>query len=172
MGMSATERKELRKLIDDEFADAQSHIYDLASLAERQATEDAEKQFADKQKQLISFVNKIQSIEDKAEADVKKVKAEMVRAGFVDQGYGNRRPGTDNWKIKGEREAINKATAIVNSDLNAAIRELQRRRRSVEKDLILGALETEDAKKFVESIPDVSAILGSGPLQKALKAGE
>jgi translation initiation factor IF-2 len=170
MGMNATERKELRNLIDDEFADAQSHIYDLADAATRQVTEEVEKRFSDSQKKLVGFLNKIQAIEDKAERDVKQVKADMVKAGFIDQGYGrnNRR---DNWKIKGEAEALSKAKGAVSSDLNAAIRELQRRRRSVEKDLILGALETEDAKKFVESIPDVAAILGSGPLQKALKAG-
>lgn len=163
MGMTATERKELRKLIDDEFASAKSHVFDLAAMANDQAQEEVEAKFATQRKTLNTLLDKIEKIQKKADDDIANIKREIRKAGFK-EGYRS-------WEVAGEQVELDKARRKISEDQAAAIRELDRRRRDVEKDLILGSLETEDARKFVDSIPDVSAILSAGPLKKALTAG-
>lgn len=162
MGMTATERKELRKLIDDEFASAKSYVRDLAADAVRTSVEEIEQQFATQRRSVDKLLEKIEGIERKAQQDVANVKAEIKKLGAVERYRG--------WGFDNEDKQVEKARQKVYADTEAANRELDRRRRAVEKDLILGSLETEDAIKFVDSIPDISSIVTSGPLQKALQA--
>ena len=69
MGMTATERKELRKLIDDEFASAKSYVRDLADDAVRASTEEIEQQFATQRRSVDKLLEKIEGIERKAQQD-------------------------------------------------------------------------------------------------------
>lgn len=162
MGMTATERKELRKLIDDEFASAKSFVRDLQEEAVRAATEEVEQQFASQRKSLDKLLEKMEAIENKAKQDVANVKTEIRKLGAVERYRG--------WGFENEEKQVEKVRLKIYADAEAANRELDRRRRGVEKDLILGSLETEDARKFVDSIPDISSIVTAGPLQKALQA--
>lgn len=162
MGMTATERKELRKLIDDEFASAKSYVRDLADDAVRASTEEIEQQFATQRRSVDKLLEKIEGIERKAQQDIASIKSEIKKLGAIEHYRG--------WRFENEDKQIEKARQRVFSDVDAANRELDRRRRAVEKDLILGSLETEDARKFVDSIPDISSIVTAGPLQKALQA--
>lgn len=164
MGMTATERKELRKLIDDEFASAKSYVVDLADQARADAEADVEKQFASQLKALGKLTDKIEQIEKKAEQDIAAVHSEIKALGAVKEYRG--------WSLGDMDKQAANARKRIDVDVQAAFRELDRRRRAVEKDLILGSLETEDARKFVDSIPNISSIVTSGPLQKALQAAE
>lgn len=165
MGMTATERKELRKLIDDEFASAKSYVVDLAATAKADAEDEVEKQFASQTKALTKLTDKIAHIKKKADNDIEAVKSEIKTLGAI-ADY------RDTWKLGNMDKERSKVLNSIDADVQAAFRELDRRRRSVEKDLILGSLETEQARQFVDSIPNISSIVTSGPLQKALEASE
>jgi hypothetical protein len=163
--ITTTERRELRKYIEAEFEDVASHIADMTSEAVDAAYRRIDEDFASKEEQVANYEDQVDDLLNQADSDLQKLLAKAEKSGVVVERYTsgrlvNRTKNDLTLKVRGKQQAKDAAHLEIRKEQNIALRELGRRRRAVEKNLILDALHTEDAQAFLENIPTAAELLG------------
>lgn len=177
MGMNATERKELRNLVKADFDDARSFVRDLASQAYNNLDDELQKQLSARKVDIKKLTDEADEILADFNASLRKLYDKAIAQGFdVSYGFQPAQPHTlsnaKSYSIPKYNQVRSTERDKINEELSVAIREVDRRERSVQKQLFISALETEDARKFLESIPTPQEMLGSGKLLELATASE
>jgi phage host-nuclease inhibitor protein Gam len=181
--MTATERKELRRIIgarfellDQELAQRRTAI---RSKIENDLRESKAKDIAQYEAKLKEFAKEAEKLNDKADA----LWAEIRAAGLTTGGRTNRySSGSNNWQYATQICTVNVARNLEVADIKthvdrasqelftehgAAKLDLHKMQLQIEEELAVGALISEQAQSFLERIPQASALL---PAPETVKA--
>jgi hypothetical protein len=183
--MNSVERRELRKLIDADFALMQQKLRQQeaelrvaieeriiaehadvvkaanAKLDALKAEMEAEEKRFEKLREEHNERNK--AIEDK----FAKLRVEEAKNGIAPGGttswYGGRRflSGAEPFEAADVSERVNKELQKLKLEKGDAMIALQERKNAIDRQIILGAIQSDEGLRFLESIPTANELLPS-----------
>ncbi len=167
-GMTQAERRELRSVVRSQFKVLRAEVEQRRKELGAQAAEQVRQRYAAADKQVDDLNWKIEHIVDQANKDIR----DAVKAVQGDSGGGMwqwsgpvRAP-----KVGHEREdryALNSALGTgIDAQAKAALLTLERQESDLLRQLALGALESDEARAFLASIPSVGELVPASRLQE------
>lgn len=158
--ITKSERAELRTLVRQQFRVLREEVVarqsELIAQSEREVTE----KYAERDAAWEDVLHEVGEAEREAN---RRVNDALYRHGFVQRSSSERSWVSINLKDQppdgGRMELRREAQARIRAKVSAALMELNRREADTLRDLAIGALESEEARAFLTSIPTVGDLV-------------
>jgi hypothetical protein len=165
-GMTQAERRELRSVVKSQFKVLRAEVEQRRKELAAEAAEQVRRRYAASDKQVDDLNWKIEQIIDQANKDVRDaVKAAQSESSGGQWAWSGpvRAP-----RVQHEREdrfALNGALSSgLEAQAKAALLTLERQESDLLRQLALGALESDEARAFLASIPSVGELVPASRL--------
>lgn len=164
--MNATERRELRKIVEAEFkmlaTDLNLRAAEVVAEAKTDAAAEYESRTKECQKANDEVLKVVRDASDKIREIVRKYKEKGIEAtgryGKTVDGVELSSGGID-FVPAGKNEAVSKAASTAQRQVAAAQRSLDRQKLDVLKRLSLSAILSDEANQFLDDLPTADDIL-------------
>jgi hypothetical protein len=165
-GMTQAERRELRSVVRGQFKVLRGEVEQRRRELAAEAAEQVRRRFAADDKTLDDLNWKIGQITDQANKDIRDaVKAVQASSDSGTWTWSGAvapprvmRQQEDKWALTA---ALNKG---IDAQVNSALLGLERQEADLLRSLALGALESEEARRFLASIPSVGELVPAARL--------
>jgi hypothetical protein len=165
-GMTQAERRELRSVVKQQFKVLRGEVEQRRKELAAEAAEQVRRRYAESDKQVDDLNWKIEQITDQANKDIR----DAVKA-----AQGDSQGGQWHWsgpvraaRVQHEREDRYALSAALSTGIDAqakgAMLNLERQEADLLRQLALGALESEEARAFLASIPSVGELIPASRL--------
>jgi hypothetical protein len=161
--LSASERKSLEQLVNNDFAGLKAQIKQFASevLTERQDAVRSE--WADKTKQVETWTTKWSRYAERINSDVAKMRGDALAAG-VELGIASLAVSV-TVKVVGLQEALNEVARECQADLERALLTLERQRLSAQRTVLMSGIGPEGLT-LLNSIPSAQELMAGAALER------
>src|ERR1700722_7481374 len=165
-GMSKAERAELRSVVRSQFKVLRGEVEQRRAEMAAEAAERVRRRFAEDDKKLDDLNWRIEQITDQANKDIRDaVKAVQgaSASGTWKWSGGLRAPHV--YRHQEDRYALASAlNSGIDAQVKGALLNLERREADLLRQLTLGALESEEARAFLATIPAVGDLVPAARL--------
>lgn len=165
-GMTKGERAELRSVVRQQFKVLRGEVEQRRKELAAEAAEQVRRRYAATDKQIDDLNWKIEQIIDQANKDIRAA-VKAVQSGS-DGGQWRWSGAVHAPRVTHEREdryALHAAFGTgIDAQAKAAILTLERQEADLLRQLALGALESEEARAFLASIPSVGELVPASRL--------
>ena len=164
--LTATERKSLERLVDNDYEALKGEIRAHAQKAIAEEKARVKEEFATRVGDVDTAQQELQTLTDTYE----DAKTELERAYNADKSelisrwrgrsiiYTSSRYEKDNFTYEGLQNALNQVDEEVGTRLNEAIRRAERGRIDAQRKVLLGGLASPQALELVASIPSAVSV--------------
>lgn len=175
--LGVAERKEIRAFTEQEFNNVR---YEIRNHANRIASEREEEIRAEVTKDVKDIQAKANKLVERAKAlqvDLTNLLAETRSKGISLQNPNSYRgvslfsidiTSDVRWVTEETEKKVQASNAEINRQVDEALAEVARRRTASERQLLMAAIQSEDAKALLESVPTAAEMFSIDT--KALKA--
>jgi hypothetical protein len=166
--ITAAERRELRSVIRAQFKVLRGEVEQRRKELAAEAAEQVRRRYADADKQVDDLNWKIEQITNQANKDIRD--AVKAAQGDSDGGQWNWSGAIRAPQVSHRREdryALSSALGTgIEAQAHAALLTLERQEADLLRQLALGALESDEAREFLASIPTVGELVPASRLQE------
>jgi hypothetical protein len=162
--LSASERKSLEQLVNNDFAGLKAQIKQFASdvLAERQEAVRAE--WADRTKQIETWATKWARYAERINSDIAKMRGDALAQG-VEIAQLPTLSVNVTPKVIGLQEALTEVARECQSDLERALLTLERQRLTAQRTVLMAGISTEGLT-LLNTIPSAKDLMASAALER------
>jgi hypothetical protein len=166
MAMTKAERAELRSVVRAQFKVLRGEVAQRRAEMAAEAAERVRRRFADDDKKLDDLNWKIEQITDQANKDIR----DAVKAvqGASDSGTWTWSGAVHAPRVARHQEDRYALTGALNTGIDAQVKaallNLERQEADLLRQLTLGALESEEARAFLDAIPAVGDLVPAARL--------
>lgn len=162
MGMTKTERTELRRVVRQQFKVLRAEVEQRKAELIADLEEQVEERYADEDKAWADAAHLAHEAIMEANRKVNDAYREVVGEQHVERQYVR---GMLPDRPTGRQRAMKRvAAARVEEQVKGALLRLDRQEADLHKKLAIGALESEEAREFLEAIPTVGELVPSARL--------
>jgi hypothetical protein len=167
--ITAAERRELRSVVKQQFKVLRGEIEQRRAELIAEAADQVRRRYAATDKQVDDLNWRLQQIVDQANKDIR----DAVQAVQKETDSG----GQWNWsgpvhaprithKVEDRYALSNALTSGIEAQAQGAILNLQRKEADLLRELATGALESDEARRFLADIPTVGELVPASRLQE------
>lgn len=166
--ISAGERRELRSVVKQQFKVLRGEVEQRAAEMRAEAAERVRHRYAGTDKQLDDLNWRIEQITDQANKDIRdavKAVQEASDGGNWTWSGGMHAPRV-NYQREDRYALQHSLTAGIDATARAAALTLERQEADLLRQLALGALESDEARAFLSSIPSVGELVPASRMKE------
>lgn len=158
--LSASDRKLLRELIDNDFATTRSQMKSMAANAQQSRLADVDAEFSAKADKQKSFQAKAEKAQARYHDALKSLRVEAEAVGVTLEGGSNAGSAIFKVTVKGHAEARAAVAKNVQDALNSALMQLESQRLAAHRRVLISGV-SEEAAKFLDELPDAKQMMAA-----------